>query len=482
MECALLAAAGCTAGLLLALWIVGAIPALVPPVGLPIAVDLRLDSRVLLFTLAVAAVAVPVFGLLPALVAARGGVAPALRGVARDDRRRMRCSLRDVLVVGQIAVSVVLLVGAILVVRALGIARTIDPGFERRPMLLLTVVPSINGYTGAQSKAYLEDLVARAAALPGVERVSLARRMPLSADGGGATEDVTIPGYDAGAGEGTAKVPFNVVGLHFFETLGTRLLRGRDFEPGDRGGPGVVIVNEEMARRFWPRGPVIGQPLKAGPAGSARPYQVVGVVQNVRWSALNEPVTPQLYFFHGQRPAGEATLVIRTAGDEAAVVPALRAILRELDPTMPTLQLVTLRQHLRYALAGEEAVSVFGASLGIAGLLLAAIGLYGVISYFVSRRAHELGMRLALGATPGLVMRLVLSRGLSLAVVGAGTGLVAALAAARLLRRALYGLSPVDPISLLVVATTVVSITLVASFVPARRAAHLDPVQTLRAE
>lgn len=482
LESALLAAAGCVGGLLAARWLLGVIPSLIPPMGIPISLDLRLDTRVFLFTLLVGSLAVPVFGLVPALAASRRDVVSALRGGRADQRGRRRYTSRDVLVVGQVAVSVVLLVGAVLVAGALGRAREIDPGFRRGPMLLVTLAPGVNGYSLPQSKAYAERLLERTAALPNVERVAIARRMPLSPNEGGAAVAVRVPGSQATSGVEADRVLFNVVGASFFDTLGTRILRGRDFQRTDEGSSSVVLVSEEMARRYWPAGDAVGRRLAVGEGADARDYEVVGIVQDVKWNALGEAPQPLLYFYEGQRPLGSMTLIVRVAGDVAAVAPRLRAILRDLDPTMPLMQMITLDEHMRFAMAGEEAAGAFSGGFGLAGLLLASIGLYGVISYFVGRRSHELGVRMALGATPGDVMRTVIGRGVTLALAGIALGLLASAGVAGALRGALYGVGVLTPSRILLVVGTVVSVTLAASLVPARRAARLDPVRTLRAE
>jgi macrolide transport system ATP-binding/permease protein len=482
LESALLSAAGCAGGLCVARWILSAIPSLVPPVAIPISLDLRLDARAFLFTLTAGALAVPVFGLVPALMAARRDVLPALQGGATGNPVSRRVALRDALVIGQVTVSVVLLIGAVLVAGALARAREIDPGFRRGSMLLVSLSPRVNGYSIPQARAYAGQLLERTAALPDVERVTIARRMPLSPMEGGATEAVSVQGYQAPDGAKVSRVAFNVVAPAFFDTMGTRLLRGRDFSRTDEGSPGVVIVSEAMARRFWPHGDAVGRQLTAGEGVAARSYEVVGIARDVRWISLNEAPRPLLYFHQGQRPSSGMTLIVRTSGHEAAVAPRIRAVLRELDPTMPMMQMLTLDEHMRFAMAGEQAAGVFSGSLGLAALLLASIGLYGVISYFVGRRARELGVRMALGATPNRIMRAVVGRGLTLASIGTACGLLASAAMTRALQGSLYGVNALAPAGVLLVVSTVVLVSLVASAVPARRAARLDPVHTLRAD
>jgi hypothetical protein len=290
-----------------------------------------------------------------------------------------------------------------------------------------------------------------------------------------------VPGRDAARGGLPPRVVYNTVGADFFATLGTRLLRGRGFRPSDAGGPGVVVISDEMAREGWPQGDAVGQRLVVGSGSEARDYEIVGIAQNVMWNSLGEEPRPAMYFFAGSRPSGEMTLIVRTAGDEAGALPALRTVLKDLDPTMPTLQILTMDQHMRFALAGEEAVGVFGGALGLAGLLLASVGLYAVIAFFVSRRSREIGIRLALGATPGRVLRGVLGRALELTAVGTILGLAGALAAARGLSSSLYGIGRPDALSLLLCVLLVALVTAAASLLPARAASRTDPARTLRA-
>jgi putative ABC transport system permease protein len=484
-ESAVLSLMAAAAGLALTFGMIALLPALVPPTPVTLSFDFRLDPRVLAFTLTVALLAAPVFGLAPALLASRRDILPVLKGDSGASRFGWRrFHPRTVLVVGQIAVSLALLASSGLMLRSYFNTYRIDPGFVPRPMIFCTLAPQTVGYNDVQSRDLYRRLLDRLAAVPGVERVSMASNLPLdSLFGGGAKLKVAILGHEPPAGEEAFSFRSSVVEPGYFDTMGIRLLKGRDFAAGDRtGAAGAVIVNQTFARRFWPQGDPIGQGIRLlpqDPGGSVTEYQIVGVVQDVKHLSFGETPAPYVYRPFAQAMRGQMTVIVR-GPNEASMAAAFRRELGALDRAMPALLVTTIGAHLRLASIAEQAVaSILSVVSGI-GLFLSTIGLYGVISFFVMRDRREIGIRIALGARPADVVARVLTQGGRLAVVGSVIGLGLAAAAGRLLRGALYGVSGTDPIVFGIVTCLVIGVALAASYLPARRAAAVDPAVTLR--
>ncbi|MDO8836003.1 MAG: ABC transporter permease [Vicinamibacterales bacterium] len=483
VEGMVLALVASAAALLLAFWLIRLIPALIPAMPTTVDLDLRLDPRVLVFTLLVAMVSVPLFALAPGLLASRPDLAPVLKGdIVRLGRLRW-LTLRHTLVVGQIAVSLVLLVVSGLMTRSLAASRAIDPGFIRRPMLFSTMAPPIVGYSDVQTREFYQRLLDRLHATPGVERATLARHVPLnSLYGGGAARKIEIPGYEPPAGQDTVRVRYNVVGHEFLTVMGTRLVRGRSFATTDMpDAQRVVLVNQKMATTFWNGGDAVGRRLwLVGEDGGRTEALVVGVVQDAKYSTLNESLQPYLYVPYSQQYHGEMSVVVRVAGDERGMVAPFRTAIEALDPSMPTLLVTTLTEHLRMALFVERVAAIGAAVLGGLGLFLSMIGLHGVVAYQVSRRSREIGIRMALGADPGTVRAAVLRQSGRLVAVGVVIGLGVAVGVARVISASTFGVSALDPLPLAGGVLAVVVVSLLATWFPARRASRLDPVVTLR--
>jgi predicted permease len=488
-ESALLSLAGAATGALLALWLLRLVPSLVPAMPLSINLDFRLDLRVLAGTLAVALLAAPLFGLFPALLASRPDVVPLLKGAATGGDRRVRhLTPRNVLAVGQIAVSLALLVSSALLARSFLNQRSIDPGFVPRPMVFSTLSPGAAGYDRVRTREFYRRLLERLAATPGVERATMVRHLPLNRlFGGGAAAEIEVPGYQAPSEAEPLRFGFNIVETGYFEAMGIRLLRGRDFRATDGpGAHGVVLINQTMARRFWPDEDPVGRHVVVATGSdrtSRRECEIVGVVQDGKYLSLSEAPQPYFYVPYAQQPWGEMTVVVRVAADPRAMAGVLRRQVAELDRAMPIMQVTTIDEHMQTALMGQRAVAVLVGVLGGFGLLLSVIGLYGVVAFLVSRRTREIGIRMALGARQADVVRDVVLYGARLAAVGtvAGLGLAAA-AMSGLGHDAVYGLSRFDPLTYAGTSALVLLTAVAASYAPARRAARVDPIASLRSE
>jgi predicted permease len=484
-ESAVLSLMAAAAGLACAFGLMALLPALLPPTPVNLGFDFRLDPRVLVFTLTVALLAAPVFGLTPALLASRPDILPVLKGDSGASRFGWRrFHPRSVLVVGQIAVSLALLALSGLLLRSYLHTSRIDPGFVARPMIFGTLAPQTVGYNDVQSQDLYRRLLDRLAAVPGVEQVSMASNVPLdSLFGGGAKLKVAILGHEPPAGEEAFSFQSSVVEPGYFDTMGIRLLKGRDFAASDRtGAAGAVIVNQTFARRFWPQGDPIDQGIRLlpqGSDGSVTECQIVGVVQDVKNHSFEETPAPYVYRPFAQAMRSQMTVIVR-GRDEASMAAAFRSELAAIDRAMPAMLVTTIGAHLQLASIAKQAVAAILSVVSAIGLFLSAIGLYGVIAFFVTRGQREIGIRIALGARPADVVARVLTQGGRLAVVGSVIGLGLAAAAAWVLRSALYGVSGTDPLVFGGVTCLVIGVALAASYVPARRAAAVDPAVTLR--
>ncbi len=488
-ESALLSLAGAVTGSLLALWLLRLVPSLIPAMPITFNLDFRLDLRVLAGTLAVALLAAPLFGLFPALLASRPDVVPLLKGAAPGAAgRRRRVSPRNLLVVGQIAVSMALLVSSALLTRSFLNQQRIDPGFVPRPMVFSTMAPGAIGYDRVRTRDFYRQLLERLAATPGVERATMVRHLPLnSLFGGGATAEVAIPGFEPPSAGQPLRFRFNVVETGYFETMGIRLVRGRDFVASD--GPdaqAVVLINQTMARRFWPDEDPIGRHVTVATGSDAslrRDCEIVGVAQDGKYLSLNEPPEPYFYLPYAQQPWGEMTVIARVSTDARAMGGVFRREVAELDAAMPVMQVTTIDEHMQSALVGQRAIAVLVGALGGFGLLLSVIGLYGVVAFLVSRRTREIGIRIALGARRGDVIRDVVLHGGKLAAAGIAVGLGLALVVmSEIGQNAVYGLSRFDPITYAATSALVLLTALAGSYVPARRASRVDPIAALRSE
>jgi predicted permease len=477
-ESVLLGVLGGAFGLLLALWANDLMISYAQATPLA-SLDLRLDYRVLIFTLAVSVAAGIVFGLAPALQASRIDIVTALKteDAARAGTRRSR--LRAAFVTAQLMLSVVLLVGAGLFIRSLMSAHSIDPGFRVERALTVPVDLGLLRYKAAEGRNFYRELLTRIEAQPGVERASLVRFAQLGfsfAQGQVVAEGRAQPGE-----EGTS-AGFNVVGPRYFQTMGTQLMRGRDFTEADReGAPAVAVVNETLAQMLWPGEDPLGKRLSfEGPQG---PFlEVVGVARDGKYRSLGDRPRPYFYqpLFQSYEP--KMTLVVRTSGDPLSVAGAVREQLRALDPNLPVADVKTLAEQFDLSLLPARVAAWTLGGFGLLALALAAIGIYGVVSFSVAQRTREIGVRMALGARGGDVLRLVLGEGLLVIGVGLLAGLLLALAATRVVAGFLYGVGATDPLTFAGVPILLGAVALAASYIPARRATRVDPMVALRHE
>jgi putative ABC transport system permease protein len=466
-------------GVALAMVAVSLILALHPPLPFSLALGLDVDRRVLLFALLVSLATGVAFGILPALRASRTRPFAALKAGEGPARRRA-ISLRDALVVAQVAGSLVLLVGAALLLRSLARAQAIDPGFDPQQALVFSLDLAAQGYDAERGAHLYSDLQDRLDAMPGVAAASFSTSLPLSL--GTERRSFRAVGYEPGPGE-DMEVASSFVGADYFETMRTALARGRGFTRRDAPGtPPVAVVNEAFVRRFWPGRSGLGEHLVIPWNGGDAEMEVIGVARDGKYGSLGEAPRPYVFYPHRQLYRSQMAVVVRTSGDPRALVPEVRRQVAELDPSLAAYDVKTLEAHLGTALYPARAAAGLLALTGALALFLAAIGMYGVLSYLVSLRTHEIGVRMALGARRQDVVRLVVARGLHLALAGLMIGLPAAIGAAHLLAFLLYGTSPRDPIIIASVMGLLLGVAVASAWAPARRAASVEPMVALRDE
>lgn len=479
-ETAVLFVAGCALGLLLSHVLTAMLLTVIPALPVPLSVDIATDWRVVAFATGISLAAAVLSGLVPALQASRADLVPALKA---EDRAASggRSWPRNAFVVGQIALSLVLIVAAGLFLRALQRAATIDPGFDEAHVDVISLNLSLAGYQESTGPAFLRQLIERTALLPGVQSVSAAADLPL--DGGRMSMGgINVPGIEPPAGARTHGVDWNIVEPGYFRTLGMPLSRGRDFSAADGAAAmPVAIVNEAFARRFWPGKEAIGQQITVDSprvdAGAA--LTVVGVVADAKVVSLNAAAEPFVYAPYAQMYMAQMSVLVKTT-DGRSVVSDVRRLVQSMNPNLPLTETLPLSSVTALGLIPQRIAAAVSGSLGIVALLLAAIGIYGVTSYAVSSRTREIGIRMALGADRGSVARLVARQAFVLAALGVTAGVLMAAAGARLLDSLLFGIRSLDPLTFASACLLFAVITAIACFVPARRAAAVDPMGALR--
>jgi len=478
IESLLLFVAAGAAGVVLARWLVAGLLALVPRLPMQLSVDPRLDWRVLGFALVVSLATGLLAGIVPALQTTHPDLVPSLKSGDGGGAGKRRLRLRSGLLVTQIAFSMLLLMVAGLFARTLAHARSIDPGFEPRDVSIASMDLGLSNYNDAQGRRVAAEILERSRALPGVRSAALAAMLPL--DGGGlGMGEIKVAGREPPDPREGWRADWNVVTPGYFTTLGIPLVRGRDFTEADRSGGGdVAILNESFAAALFPGEDPIGRTL----TNERTNVTVIGVARNAKYRSLGEAPRNFIYVTLGQRYFGRINLLIKTEPGAAAPGAAVRRIVAGIDPSLPILRAQTMREQTATSLFPQRLALYVSGGLGVVALLLVLIGIYGVTAFSVAQRTREIGVRVALGAQHAHVLGLVLRQGLVLTVSGVVLGSLAAFAATRLIRDLLYGVPPTDGVAFGAAALALVLAALVASWVPARRAARLDPVIALRSE
>ena len=482
-EAVLLAGLGALAGLVFAWWGAKTLVAMSPFGANQLQLDTSLDWRVLGFASAAALVTGVVFGLAPALRATKLNLTSEFQGGIRSLGAGSRSALAKTLMVVQVALSLVLLVGAGLFIRTLRNLQNVDIGFNRERLLLFNLNAASNGATAPQALALSERIRERIAALPGVRRVSFSRITPLAQSNW--TSSVTVPGYvQTTMNEG---VQMNGLGRDYLATLELPLLRGRDFAPrdDDTAAPKVAVVNQAFAKKYFGREDVVGQRIGMGRETNAPDIEIVGLIRDAQYSDVRAAPRPQMFIPYAQlsgNNAGNAAFVVRFAGSEAVITNAIRAATREIDASLPLIRVRTQVAQIDLLFTQERLFANLCSVFGGLALLLSAVGLYGLMSYAVLRRTGEIGLRMALGALPGHVLRMILNESFVLVGIGLVVGLAAAYGATRLIKSMLFGLAPTDPIAYAGGAAVLLVVAFIACLLPARRAAKVDPMAALRTE
>ena len=477
LESLLLAALGGLAGVTIAVWTSGGLDALLPPLPFPVLVGATLNVRVLLFSAGIVVLTTIVFGLAPALHGSRAPAQQALRSARSSGGSRGRTRMRGALVVSQVALAMVLLISAGLFVRTLDNAYDVDPGFTRRDAVLASFDLSSAGYTPERGRAFFDEVIARMEALPGVERASLSTMVPLTIGGGSDTSPI-IEGYTPAPDEDVT-VYYGMVGPGYFSTMGIPIVAGRPIDVRDRDGRGlVVVVNETMARRYWQGRDPIGGRLRAGADWAT----VIGVAADGKYGSLSEPALSVMYFPIQQFYRADPVLHVATRGPAEPVIGSVRQAVAGLAPDLALFDMRTLEEHMQMSVAIPRMAALLLGIFGGVALLLAAVGLYGLIAFVVGQRTREIGVRMALGADRADILRQVLGQGARLAAAGlvAGTGLAAL--ATPLMSSLLVDVSPTDATTFVATGALLLGVALAAAWLPAARAARVDPVDALRAD
>lgn len=480
-ESTLLALLGGLVGLAFGWWLIHLLVTFQPPIPIPINLDLGINGNVLAFTFCLSIVTGIIFGLLPATQTTRPDLVNALKGA--DDAaggHLRRLNLRNTLIISQVAISALLLIFSGLFLRSLGNANTVDPGFDIEHGVIATIEISESGYSTEEGQVFFTNLLDRLAVLPGVVSIGMTDRMPLgysismqsfySVSG---TSELDAEGED---------LDYSAVNTGYFRTMGIPILLGRDFNEFDiTGAERVMIINETMARRYWPDGNMIGSQVALDETGEDL-ITVVGIAKDGKYLTLGEAPRPFAYFASAQQSNMFTHVIARTNSSASSLVPMVRDHIRQIDSHLPILDIVTVPEHLQLMLFLPRALASLLAGLGFLSLILGTIGLYGVIAYDVSRRTREVGIRISLGARKSQVLRQIVGNGLKLVAIGTMIGLALAFITTRFLASMLFGISPTDPITFLGISLLFVGIAIAASWRPAWRAADINPIEALRQE
>ena len=468
-------------GIGIALWLLDLLGNADLPLPIPVTLDFSLDWNVLAFTLGISVVAGALLGLVPALQSTRPDLATTLKSESAGGGRPGQIRWRNALVIAQMTVSLVLLVGAGLFLRSFQQVQAVDPGFGREPTALMTFVVPTARFTAAEGRVYTRRLLDRFRQLPGVEAIGFIDNLhlnSLSTQSTGFNVDghVPPPGQEAFLADRAAVDP------GFFEAAGIQILRGRNFNEADLpDSQPVAVISDAMAQRFWRDGDAVGR-LMRRPDEDNPDLLIVGVARDAKVRTLGEAPRNMVYLPFSQQFARSLTIVARTTADPEQTALALIGAGREVDPDLWVGEAKTMRRHLALMLLPAQLAAFILSAFGVLALALAAIGLYGVVSYGVAQRTREVGIRMALGADGGAVVRLLAASGLKLVMVGGAVGLIVALVVTRLLSGLLFGINTIDPLTFIGVPLVLGGTALFAAYLPARRASRINPVAALRTE
>ena len=453
---------------------------MVPKLQFQVGFQATPDLRVMLFTGGVALLAVAMFGLVPALRASRADLRHAMSSMpasAGGSRRPVR--LRGLLVVSQVALSMILLVGGGLFVRSLMLTRSMDFGFDLKDRAFMSVNLGLQNYDEARGRKFYDDVLTRVRSLPDVATASWGFPVPFDTYGRGVL--LFVDGARTNARDGSVSTEASWVAEGFLDALGLRLQAGRDFSLADSAGtPRVLIVSRGLATRLWPGVEPIGRRGRLGAADGPE-FTVIGVVDDAKFTVIGPTTSTRAYVSLRQRYRDWQTLVVHTRGTPASVIPRLEGIVADADPTLPVFGVTTIEEGVESGLSASRSAASIAGFFGLLGLLIAAVGLYAVVASSVAERTREMGVRLALGATPRDTMRLAMVSGVKLGAIGLAIGLAGAVATAKLMAGLLFGLSAFDPVTFVGVPLGLALIVLLATYLPARRVARLNPVTALRA-
>jgi putative ABC transport system permease protein len=483
-ESMLLSVLGGGLGLLLAFWVTDLMQGFVPVLEYNIVTNFfALDSRALIFTLVITLGTGLIFGLAPAWHSSNPDVVPVLKGdpEAASRGKRRAFTLRNTLVVAQVSLSLVVLVCGGLFIKSFRKAQTMDPGFDNRNGLLLSLSPTLIGYEEEQARGFYRQAIERVSHVPGVEAAAFTRTLPLG-DSSNSSGPILKEGETLARGTAGRNIMNNVVSAGYFKTMQIPFVEGRDFD--DRDQPKtqrVIIINQQMAQILWPGESAVGKRIFIG-AESRNALEVVGVVKTGKYRNLAEDPKPFFYYTMGQLRPTTMALVVRGSTDPRSLVGAIRGQIQALDRRVPIFAIKTMEEHMTYALWAPSMAATFSLAFGVLAILLSAVGLYSVMAYVVSQRTREVGIRMALGADRGDVMKMITQQGMRLAAIGVGIGLVLSLALAQVLSSLLIGVSGYDVPTFILVPVLLAVVALVACYLPARRATKVDPLVALRYE
>jgi putative ABC transport system permease protein len=480
-ESLVLALLGGTFGLLLSFWGCSLVDAFLLSINLPFGLpQIQIDSSVFGFTLLLSVLTGMVFGLVPAFQTSKSNLDDALKAVGRSSivgspRRRFKSAL----VVSEVALSLVLLISAALLLKGFQRLLKFDPGFRPDKVLTLSLTLSQAQYSdGSRQEHFFEQLLGRVATLPGVQSVGATNSVPMGHQN--FHRSYVIEGRSKPAPGQDLSANYHIVSPQYFNTLAIPLKRGRSFTEQDvKGTLPVVIINETLARTQWGNEDPVGRrvSIAEGPWST-----VVGVVGDAKYFGLGVGILPELCVPLAQNPSGDMNLLLRSAVDPLSLVPAVRREIQAIDPQQPITKIRTMDNLVSDSIWVEKSVMSLVGSFAGAALILALLGIYGVVSYSVSQRTREIGIRMALGARSGEVLAMVLKQGLRLVIMGVGIGVIMAFAVTRILSSLLYGVHPLDAVIFSVVSVLLIGATLLASFLPAHRGARIDPMAALRYE